>query len=335
MAHECWVVCDGAKLTEGASPKETLILNAWGPDPNVNLQIRDIDRRLVANIPDRLRDLLYIATYVYCADQGFARGGKTDPKDGRDYHRRFKFGIPVRDVDFWSSNGTLEILKRTLRFLSDDDYEFQFQRVVNGPPIYQLFDFGVGGMSGFDAESVALFSGGVDSLGGAIHEALLLQRKTVLVTHRSTPKNDAKQRKLANLASSISAPANSLLHVLVWANKSSAISADYTQRTRSFLYASMAAVIAHIFEIPGIHFYENGITGMNLPICEQLYGARASRTAHPVALKFLSELLSQVLEKPFFIVNPFLWKTKREIIDLIGDAGSGLLLKEAIGKHVS
>ncbi len=76
----------------------------------------------------------------------------------------------------------------------------------------------------------------------------------------------------------------------------------------------------------GIRFYENGITAINLPICEQVVGARASRTTHPQVLEGFARLIGLLTERGFSVENPFIWKTKAAVIDLIGDAGCADLI---------
>ena len=71
---ETLVLCGGAKPPK-RRPPETLHLNLSGKDSNVSLRIEDISRRMIANVPDVLTDLLEVATYVYCADQLISRGG--------------------------------------------------------------------------------------------------------------------------------------------------------------------------------------------------------------------------------------------------------------------
>ena len=330
MGNEFTVLCDGAKPdAKWSQAKKSLNLNLWGLEKNINFEISDFDKRLAANIPGRLRDLLHIAAYVYSADQAVSRGGKTDHGDGRFFHRTLRFAIPVRDLEFWSAAETCSLLQHVLGSLSDDTYEFRFEPLRGAPSIHLFFEIGSGGFSGFDAESIALFSGGVDSLGGAVNESLVIKRKTVLVSHRSTPKIDPKQRALVKLLAQRS-DSDNLFHVPIWVNKDSDITREHTQRTRSYLYASLAAVIAHIFDLRGIHFYENGVTGMNLPISPQLIGARASRTTHPAVLSSFSRLLSLVTDRTFHVHNPFLWKTKTDIVETIGDCGAADLLKDAI-----
>ncbi|RKX18568.1 MAG: hypothetical protein DRP35_09050, partial [Candidatus Zixiibacteriota bacterium] len=107
-----------------------------------------------------------------------------------------------------------------------------------------------------------------------------------------------------------------LLHIPIWVNKDKELTKDTNQRTRSFLFTMLASSIALIFKINKIKFYENGIVSTNLPISEQLVGARASRSTHPKSLFNFSKLLSRILNKEFAVTNPFYWKTKSDVIEL-------------------
>ena len=50
----------------------------------------------------------------------------------------------------------------------------------------------------FQPEEVILFSGGLDSLAGAVQEAALEKKRTILVSHRASPKILNKQLNLVN-----------------------------------------------------------------------------------------------------------------------------------------
>ena len=170
-----------------------------GRDSNVTLKVGDISEKMVTNIAPALIDLLEIATYVYCADQATTRGGSTSRDYGTKWRRQFQFHIPVREPDLWSSKPVRSALCATLGFLSDDEYEFTFKKLAKPPPVDQYLDFGAGGATGFQAEEVLLFSGGLDSLGGAIQEAISDERSIALVSHRSSPKIYNKQRALLQI----------------------------------------------------------------------------------------------------------------------------------------
>ena len=75
-------------LCGGAGPgkdqgRSILRLNLHGPSPNVRLQIEDISRRLVANIPDELVDLLEIASLRLCGGQRDVARRNDRRSDGR------------------------------------------------------------------------------------------------------------------------------------------------------------------------------------------------------------------------------------------------------------
>ena len=105
-----------------------------------------------------------------------------------------------------------------------------------------------------------------------------------------------------------------LVHLPVWINKDEGFSREPTQRTRSFLFTALGTLVAESIGASGIRFYENGVLSVNLPVAEEVLRARASRTTHPMALHLLSSLAAAVTERELTIDNPFLFKTKTEVV---------------------
>jgi len=161
------VLCGGVDGRQRAHSKR-LRLNLHGPYENVHLKISDISERLVANIPDIMIDLLEVASYIYAADSAIPRGGPTDEQLGKRWRRKLRFVIPVRQQNIWSSDSVLAALVETLNFLSDDEYEFEFRLLNNPPALKSYFEFPDTQATGFRPDEVMLFSGGLDSLAGAI-----------------------------------------------------------------------------------------------------------------------------------------------------------------------
>src|SRR6185295_8553592 len=93
------VLCGGARR---AGVDSALRLALDGSLQNITLKLEDISKRLVRNVPDLLVDLIEIATYVYCADQATSRGGDAQVGMGADWHRNFRFVIPVRNPNYWN-----------------------------------------------------------------------------------------------------------------------------------------------------------------------------------------------------------------------------------------
>lgn len=88
--------------------------------------------------------------------------------------------------------------------------------------------------------------------------------------------------------------------------------------------------MAHIFKIPKIGMYENGIVSLNLPISAQVIGARATRSTHPRVINGFSQLFSLIMDKPFEVQNPFLWNTRTDLVKNIVRAGCADLIKHTV-----
>jgi hypothetical protein len=323
------ILCGGTPAPRRAKEDQILRLDLGGDNRNVDLEIIDISRRLSSDVPDVLTDLVEIASYVYCADQAITRGDKDSLNFGNRWRRPFQFHIPVRLPAFWSAKETTEVLQKTLSLLSEDTYSFIFLKQSKAAPMQQYLKFEGEEPGSKELDEVLLFSGGVDSLGGAVQEAVSDKRRVGLVSHRSNSKIFSRQKKVVDglRAKCASSPP---LYVPVWVHQRGASGREYTQRTRTFLYSSLAFTVARVFGLNRVRFYENGVVSLNLPISEQVVGARATRTTHPQVLTGFGELFSLIAQGPFSVENPFLWKTKTEIFDLIGDAGCEHLIQDSV-----
>jgi hypothetical protein len=323
------VLCGGASPSRVANSDQILHLDLSGDDPNVDLEIVDMSRRLSSDVPDVIVDLIEIASYVYCADQAVARGGEGVLAFGAGWRRRFIFHIPVRRPDVWSSPEILDTLKRTLSDLCEDEYEFSFERRHNAVPIQQYLTLAHASSEVREIEEVLLFSGGLDSLAGAVQEGVVDKRRVALVSHRSNSKISSRQKELVRGLQAFCVH-RAPLHVPVWVHKRGTTSREYTQRSRSFLYASLALPVARVFGLSRIRFYENGVVSLNLPISEQAVGARATRTTHPQVLNGFAKLFSLLVQEHFAVENPFVWLTRTEVVNLIGDAGCSHLIQHSV-----
>jgi 7-cyano-7-deazaguanine synthase in queuosine biosynthesis len=293
-----------------------------GQTSNVNLNLDDIAKFMVRDVPDPFADLVEIATYVYCADQATKR---TDDSNafGEGWRRNFYFRIPVRRPDIWNSPGVRDQLCDTLGFLSDDVFQFDFVPMTVRPRFQRYLKFNDDGAPStkLKFESVAMFSGGLDSFAGAIQEMLLEERGVVFVTHVSTSKRLPKAKALVKELRQ-RAPGIPVWHIPATINKDKRLSVEYTQRTRSFLYVALGATVAKMLGLSLIRFYENGVISFNLPISGQVVGARASRTTHPRVLHGFGQLLTTAMEEPFAVENPFLWHTKADVVRVL--TGNGM-----------
>ncbi len=194
MPNERAIICgeapDSGIPFQGVRP---LRLRLWGRR-NIALDINELSWPLLGDVPGPFTDLIEIATFVYCADQIVTRGGSGVDSLGAEWRRKFFFRIPVRHPDLWRSARMMDILISTLGFLSEDEYLFDFTEMREIPSGQRcLFS------TEQHIEEVALFSGGLDSLGGAIQEAVVDKRRIALVTHKATRKLERRHRYLQKL----------------------------------------------------------------------------------------------------------------------------------------
>lgn len=324
MKNETRFVLCGEASGDQVDAPDVLRLRNLEPERNVNLHIDDISRSLYRDVPPQFEDLVEIATFVYVADQATTRGGDGVDSMGEEWRRPLHFELPVRCLDFWRKPETTEALEGALSFLSEDRYTFEFREYQSPPAFTRFINFAQFDW-GYKPESIVLFSGGLDSLGGAVQEVVVEGRAVALVTHQSNAKFINRLRMLRQMLDD-RAKGPKPLHITVGINKDKDLNHEYTQRSRSFLYATLGATIAGMCDLDEVRFYENGTVSLNLPISRQVVGSKATRTTHPKTLAGFEKLLSLVAQRPVKVPNKFLWKTKGEVVKLIMDAGcSGMI----------
>ena len=219
-------------------------------------------------------------------------------------------------------------LRDLLSFISDDSWQLQFVKLENPKKWPDYFDFSRNNDEP-GASNIVLFSGGLNSLAGAVHELKHSNQRIVLVSHKSSPIAINRQTELARELRKRNG--KRVFHVPVRVNMTKQQPAiEDTQRTRGFLFTAIAAVVAHLEGAHRIRLYENGIMSVNLPISTQVVGTRATRTTHPHFLKLLEKLIRLMQGGETTIDNPFIWMTKSEVVQVLRDPADRNLIAQSI-----
>ena len=318
------VLCGLSKEQQSEFPVGKILSFEKGKG-RLNLKLDQLRNRMLDNEPARLTDFVEIASYVFAADRMTSRGPLTDPGFGAQWRRSFRLIVAVQELTFWQRVDVKAALIDALEFLSEDQWTFEFVENLHPVPLQDYLGLKPAEGISEGATSTLLFSGGLDSLAGAVHELRTTNRHVVLVSHRNLSTVGSRQRQLATKLSN-DFPGR-VTHV--WVDSSltdETAPVEETQRTRSFFFTAIGAVAAHIDPSDRIRFYENGIMSVNLPFATQLVGARASRSTHPRSLQLLKHLVGLVSMHPIEIENPFIWKTKVEVVrDLAATAQAKLI----------
>ena len=309
MPDPVFIYCNGTNPPKSRQ-HQAIRLDWRRPSDTLNLDPGVMDAFLSRDMPDRMRDLLEIAAYVYAADGMISRGGLSDAGVGGAWRRKLRFVIGVRDPSFWSDRAVSSQLSALLGLLSDDDCEFSFKGPP--PPLSTTHQTRLADWPVLEADAVVLFSGGLDSLAGTL-SLLEAGKKVLLVSHQSSPTTGAAQRLLVSRLTQTYKKTR-LAHLqLPFTLKTGATKED-THRMRSFLFAALAAIAAKSNGLDCAYFCENGVVSFNLPIAAAVVGTRATRTTHPAVLAQFSALLARVIGSDFRFHNPLIWKTKREVV---------------------
>ncbi len=322
------VLCNGADSPPQLDQSKLITLEYRESTgiPNIKLTLPNLVLD-VFHLPDRILDLLEIAAYVFCADRLTSRGSK----DNVEYHnwsRLFHFAIKVRDFDFWNTHDVKEKLKEALVFMSGDRaYHFTFQPEHSTPPT-SLFDTEKFQIEPQQNTRVILFSGGLDSLAGIVECLENSSDQLCLISHRSGQGTAKTQNQLIN---ALHEWYPDRIKYYKFSCKLHGIRArEETQRTRAFLYTSIAYALSHVLFQEEIFVYENGITSINFPKQQNQINARASRTTHPKTMTLLENLFSEIDQSKIKISTPFLWKTKTDIFHILDEVGRRDLITSTV-----
>jgi hypothetical protein len=252
------------------------------------------------------RDLFRLAGAVFCADKTIPRADTED-----FWTRDISLMVPVSDPDLWG--GVADLLRKALSFLSGDRWNLEFSLDENEIPEAGTLSTGT--------DAVTLFSGGLDSLAGAI-DLLEAGRCLTLVGHHDGSLTLSKQEELFRCLREHYGDDRVSLRKLLLRPAPRRISQarplpgteENTTRARSFLFMAAGIAVADGLGsgLP-LHVPENGFIGINVPISPARAGSLSTRTTHPLFLHLLGEALEGLgIEHP--ITNPFRLMTKGEAL---------------------
>jgi hypothetical protein len=262
-------------------------------------------------------DIIVLATHVQAADTHISRDSES--QDG--WTREIRIVVPVNDVARW--NNAIPVLQRLLNFLTGDRWTVQFRPRPEG--FEQTVPARPRQLIPPPFDSLSLFSGGLDSLIGAI-DLLAQGRIPLLISHAGDGATSDTQNTLFQ-ALKKNYPKQNFERLRIWMDcrcwDVRSVQPEQTTRGRSFLFFA-AGVLAgtgfgqnFILRVP-----ENGLIALNVPLDPLRVGAFSTRTTHPFYIARWNELLD-VLGIAGRIENPYWDKTKGEMVT--GCANSTLL----------
>jgi 7-cyano-7-deazaguanine synthase in queuosine biosynthesis len=263
-------------------------------------------------------DMLTVASAIFACDLAFKRGER------EEITRSITLEVPV--VNYHAFQNTKDDLELLLWTLSHDNWSIKFTRVDGQPEPRQTWPK--------DRGATILFSGGVDSFAGALELLLARGRDGVQLASHVTGNPVTRQSQddlISYLETRFKGPVNRVALRSGGRNKGKYVfpsdsDREETQRTRSFMYLSVAALAARRSghnEL--VLIAENGQMAIHLPLSVARVGAFSTHTAHPEFVAQAASFFSRILDCELKVNNPYLYKTKSEVVATVSASDQGAL----------
>lgn len=271
-------------------------------------------------------DVLVLAAHVHAADTRISRANES--QDG--WTREIRLIVPVSDPDRWTTVAPTFV--RILNFLTGDRWSVAFRarprrfaRTVLSAPAQLI---------GPPFNDLALFSGGLDSLIGAI-DALENGRTPLLVSHAGEGATSGAQSTIFD-ALKDKYHGRAFDRLRLWMAFPDGFvrgsAGENTTRGRSFLFFALGVFAGSGLETPfTLKVPENGLIAVNVPLDPLRLGALSTRTTHPFYISRWNDAL-QGLGLNGKIVNPYWDKTKGE---MVAACANGALLRSLVPSSLS
>lgn len=245
-------------------------------------------------IDSRVIDLFNAFCSIYYTDIMIRHTVKTED-DGRE----MELVIPVINLELFNNNK--HIIEKLAYFMSRDKWNISFIKATFSRVQTKFSNQ----KTDNNYSSVTLISGGLDSFCGAYYN----KERKINTIYCGYKLNNHEQHYQQKILDFISREQNLKQSELKLFDKIKALKKEYTQRTRSLLFLSLACVVANMYNIDTISLYENGVLSLN----PDLFSRKTTKTTHPRTIFLFNKILEN-LSLDIRIEHPFLFKTKGEII---------------------
>lgn len=252
-------------------------------------------------------DLAVVAAHVHAADTRISRLDESQDS----WTREIRLVIPVHDPQCWTA--ATPTLTKLLNFLTGDRWTLQFRPRPERFATIAVANLGSLLTPPFSA--LSLFSGGLDSLIGAI-DLLEAGEDPLLVSHwGESSVSDAQNKLFSDLKRRYPGrPFERVrVHMAFPEGLVQNVRSENSTRGRSFLFIALGALAGtglgdgFTLRIP-----ENGLIALNVPLDPLRLGSNSTRTTHPYYLARWNDLLAE-LGVVGRVENPYWHQTKGEM----------------------
>lgn len=271
-------------------------------------------------------DVLVLAAHIHAADTRISRASES--QDG--WTREIRLAVPVSDPERWTVVAPTFV--RMLNFLTGDRWSLAFH--ARPRRFATIMPARPARLIGPPFDDLALFSGGLDSLVGAI-DALEAGRTPLLLSHAGEGAISDAQTTIYDALKTHyrGRPFDRLRLWMAFPDSFVRGSGgENTTRARSFLFFALGVFAGSGLDAPfTLKVPENGLVAVNVPLDPLRLGALSTRTTHPFYIARWNDAL-QGLGLHGRIENPYWDKTKGEMVAACANGG---LLRRLVPSSLS
>lgn len=254
-------------------------------------------------VPNALFDMLIMSGIVYSVDRTISR--KRFSINGLT--REMIINLPTSNLTLW--NPLTKSMNELLSFMTGDLWSVKFRPTNN----YDLPSIPLSEKCK-EVTAVSLFSGGMDSLIGAIDLAQIESGKIFLASHYDStmggPKGD--QEKVFKMLNECYPDKFIRFKKAVRIQPQKHKNSELSSRSRSLMFFAIAAIVAEALGTD-IVIPENGSVSLNYPLSDSRRSACSTRTTHPILVNQFNNLLLCLGVKTR-ANNPYEFQTKGEMV---------------------
>jgi 7-cyano-7-deazaguanine synthase in queuosine biosynthesis len=255
-------------------------------------------------------DLLNLSSGIFATDIAIKRD------ENEHYIRNIELSVEVSNIHAFER--IKDLLAHALLILSRDNWDIRFIEKKGNP------------VSGFHWKkkegAILLFSGGIDSMCAA-SDFVSKNSNLVLVSHNTNGNKiiDKSQRVVHKVLQDFYKTTIPHIHIKVYGRNTDELvfpktnQRENSQRTRSLLFLSLAALVTRRRGFNRVlYMAENGQFAIHLPLNSARVGPFSTHTADPNFVAQAEQIFKILLSnQEFQIINPFLYKTKAEVVSLL------------------
>lgn len=309
------VIVDDCTTVSGGDVRAVRTRNTAAGSANWHFNPERVAIGLTNRLDDRQMDWLEIHSALFAAD----RAAQRDP--GLDWNRSIELHVPVRDPEHWRNLAapfedifaSLTYDRLALHFHTGEDF--------NDPPRQRQQPFAA-------SDCIALLSGGMDSFVGAL-ELLDSGAKPLFLAASGSGATNGAQTNVFEVISGIDST-RELLKLIAKRANSNFPGDEQSQRSRSFLFVSTAALVAVASGFEDVYVNENGIMAVHVPLTAARHGSFSTRTATPRVLDQMGRLAADALGGRVIVKNLLLGKTKGDVAKRASELGYASAVKQTI-----